>query len=352
MSPPLDQTHCGVRALGRNALRLCLAALLAVGVLTVEASVPASAARTQRINKPGVPTAVTAVAVNGGAAVSWKAPASDGGSPITGYTVTASHGGQTCTTTDANACTVTGLTNGRQYAIKVRAEHSVGVGKAALARETPSTAQDCAYIGLYANLQGCDLSQQNLTGANLTSANLSDANLASANLTGDSQFGDADFQGATMTDVILTDVDAYFADFSDADCSGADLSGGTVDNSELSGANLSDADLTEASIYSTTVTGTILSGADVRNGVLEGEDFTGDNLSKVKLTSALLFQDNLTNANLTGARFTDARVDSDNLTGATLIRATLTGATWNDTTCPDGTTSNTYSPQTCANDLS
>ena len=55
MSPPLDQTHCGVRALGRNALRLCLAALLAVGVLTVEASVTASAARTQRINKPGVP---------------------------------------------------------------------------------------------------------------------------------------------------------------------------------------------------------------------------------------------------------------------------------------------------------
>jgi hypothetical protein len=110
MNPPLDQAY-RFRALGRITLRLCVPALLAAGVLTVVASVPASATRAPRIKKPGAPTAVTAVAGNGNAWVSWTAPASDGGSPITGYTVTASHGGQSCTTTDTTTCTVTGLTN-------------------------------------------------------------------------------------------------------------------------------------------------------------------------------------------------------------------------------------------------
>ncbi len=38
---------------------------------------------------PGAPTAVSATAGNASAAVSFTAPASDGGSPITGYTVIA-----------------------------------------------------------------------------------------------------------------------------------------------------------------------------------------------------------------------------------------------------------------------
>jgi hypothetical protein len=114
---------------GRNVLRLFAPALLAVTVLTVVASVPAGA-NAPRIKKPGAPTAVTATALSGGTAVSWTAPVSDGGSPITGYTVTASHGGQTCTTTGATMCTVTGLTNGRRYEIKVRASNTEGEGHA------------------------------------------------------------------------------------------------------------------------------------------------------------------------------------------------------------------------------
>jgi hypothetical protein len=102
--------------------------LLAVTVLTV-ASLPAGA-NAAGITKPGTPTAVTATAIGGGAAVSWTAPVSDGGSPITGYTVTASHGGQTCTTTGATMCTVTGLTNGHRYEIKVRASNTEGEGHA------------------------------------------------------------------------------------------------------------------------------------------------------------------------------------------------------------------------------
>jgi hypothetical protein len=129
MSPTLDQTDRRLIPVGPSILRLFTPALLAVTVLTVVASVPAGA-HAPRITKPGAPTAVTATAISGGAAVSWTAPVSDGGSPITGYTVTASHGGQTCTTTGTTMCTVTGLTNGPRYEIKVRASNTDGEGRA------------------------------------------------------------------------------------------------------------------------------------------------------------------------------------------------------------------------------
>ena len=50
-------------------------------------------------------------------------------------------------------------------------------------------------------------------------------------------------------------------------------------------------------------------------------------------------------ANLTNANFTCARLDD-----ATLAGAIVTGATWNDTTCPDGTNSNDHG-NTCVGHL-
>ena len=74
----------------------------------------------------GAPTAVTAVAGDAEATVSWTTPEADGGAPITGYTVTAAPGGATCTTTGAVTCTVTGLTNGTAYTFTVVATNGVG----------------------------------------------------------------------------------------------------------------------------------------------------------------------------------------------------------------------------------
>ena len=129
MDSTSEQTRRRFRAVKHEVLRMGAPALLALTAFTVVTSVPASASA-PRLHKPGAPTAVTAVALSGGAAVSWAAPASDGGTPITGYTVIASHGGTTCTTTGATTCTLTGLTNGRLYTVHVTASNAQGPGPA------------------------------------------------------------------------------------------------------------------------------------------------------------------------------------------------------------------------------
>lgn len=75
---------------------------------------------------PSTPMNVTASASNRSATVSFDAPASDGGSPITMYTVTSSPGGFTGTSTTASPITVTGLTYGTGYTFTVVATNSVG----------------------------------------------------------------------------------------------------------------------------------------------------------------------------------------------------------------------------------
>jgi hypothetical protein len=73
---------------------------------------------------PAKPAAPTAVGGDQSALVSWAA-VSGNGSPVTGYTVTSSPGGKTCTTAGLS-CTVTGLTNGTAYTFTVVATNAVG----------------------------------------------------------------------------------------------------------------------------------------------------------------------------------------------------------------------------------
>jgi hypothetical protein len=84
---------------------------------------------------PGAPTTVSATPGDGQATVSWSAPTSNGGSAITGYTVTSSPGNKTATTTGATSAIVSGLTDGTSYTFTVTATNSVGTGPAS----SPST---------------------------------------------------------------------------------------------------------------------------------------------------------------------------------------------------------------------
>ena len=83
---------------------------------------------------PGAPTGVAAAPGNGTATVTWTAP-TDGGSPITSYTVTPYVGttAQTPTTVTGSPdgdATITGLTNGTTYTFTVTATNAVGTGPA------------------------------------------------------------------------------------------------------------------------------------------------------------------------------------------------------------------------------
>jgi uncharacterized protein (TIGR02145 family) len=74
---------------------------------------------------PGAPTIGTATAGNAQTIVAFTAPASNGGSAITGYTVTSTPGGITATG-PVSPITVTGLTNGTAYTFTVVATNANG----------------------------------------------------------------------------------------------------------------------------------------------------------------------------------------------------------------------------------
>jgi predicted phage tail protein len=88
---------------------------------------------------PGAPTNANASVGSSRATVSWAAPASDGGSPITNYVVTPFVNGvaQAPTTVgNITSATVTGLTNGTSYTFRVSAMSAVGAGPQSAASNT------------------------------------------------------------------------------------------------------------------------------------------------------------------------------------------------------------------------
>src|SRR6185503_13829864 len=96
---------------------------------------------------PGAPTGVSGLSRDHAVALSWNAPASDGGSAISGYRITPRiANGDTLdpiyTPYASTSYTVTGLTNGTAYTFAVAAVNGVGTGpdSSASAAVTPTPA--------------------------------------------------------------------------------------------------------------------------------------------------------------------------------------------------------------------
>jgi uncharacterized protein YjbI with pentapeptide repeats len=399
MKPTLERTHSRFLAMGWIVLRLCVPALLAVAVLTVVASAPATA-RAPRIKKPGAPTSLTVTPVNTAIVVSWSAPESDGGSPITGYVVIVTRPTATCTTA-ALTCTVSGLKNGSKYSVRVEAENAKGLGPPArIARVEPTTAPDCAYLGPYANLEYCNLANVNLQGINLATADL--IGVASGGITGTPVSLPANWSlvdgyligvAAVLTDADLSGAELSNADLqgsvlTDADLLGANLTGANLEEAEPTDTNLTDANLTHAFMYETNLTDATLNDANLTDAVLVDSTLAGANVAGATLTglesdlisgtpsalpsgwilfggyligsgaslsmASLVGLDasgmDLANINLYEATLTNANFTNTDLAGANMDLTFLMGATWSNTTCPDGTNSNSDG-DTCVNNL-
>ena len=173
------------------------------------------------------------------------------------------------------------------------------------------------------DLANWDFSQQDLTGANLSNSNLTGANLSGATIRGvdfsnpnPGQLTEAQlrstnsFQRGDLRDVTFKD-----GHLDDWDFTGQDLAGASFYAASLIGAHMGQANLPDTDFYDATM--------------------NGANLSSTNLSRSRLLYAELANANLTGADLTGAILQSAILTGAVLSNATLAWADLSETT-PNG----------------
>ena len=208
------------------------------------------------------------------------------------------------------------------------------------------------------NCSGQDFSNQDLTALYARKVNFTGANFTGTTLT------DAQLQEAVLKSAILYHADLTGAQLSwaqlDQDTDrpgggpGVDLRGANLTGTHFTSANLDHADLRGAN-----VTGTDLRGADMGFANLHGVYLTsggpGMNLTGANLSQANLSYADLTYANLTfadyatgyvGTRLNNTDLSHANLSYAnfyltSLLTADFAGATWYQTTCPNGTVTDT-----------
>ena len=225
-----------------------------------------------------------------------------------------------------------------------------------------------------ASLNGAVLVQATLTGANLNRSNLTDANLAGTDLSGAS-LNFVALNGANLTNTNLANASLTratsgsitgqpaalpdhwrlvsgfligpFANLSHASLSGTDLDGADLLQANLTSADLSDAQLQGADMRQADLETANLTDADATNADLSTARLSAAKLVNAQLSTADVSSANISLADLTGADLMNANLTASNLSNASLRNANLTGAvlaevTWDNTTCPDGGSSNQH----------
>ncbi len=243
-----------------------------------------------------------------------------------------------------------------------------------------------------ADLTNAELDSSDLAGANLTDTNLdtfyvTSITLTGANLSGTKFAYNGDLSGVVSGGITGTPANLPYypngqyvlgggylagpgADLADTDLAGINLSGAYLTaNANLSGADLDGTNLSGGALAAN-ISGTELAGANLTHiasygdtgtpaslpenwayvgGYLLGPtvvavyaNLSGADLSRLDLENAQFNYANLSSANLDGADLANTYLWFANLTGATVTGTNFAGASWNSTTCPDGTNSNIY----------
>ncbi len=148
----------------------------------------------------------------------------------------------------------------------------------------------------------------------------------------------ADLRGLDMSGQNLFSTFAQ-ADFSPKGTTKTNLSGAIMPGANLIDANLNGTNLSGARLGGAILNGANLSGAGLGGVILAGANLTGANLTDATLTDANLNGANLNSVTLNNADLTGANLSNANLDTAYLTNANLTDVTWNNTTCPNGSNS-------------
>jgi len=155
--------------------------------------------------------------------------------------------------------------------------------------------------------------------------------------------------GAIAYRALFVDAKLCDAILNEADLHGSDLSGAALEDATLNGANLSWTVLSGAGAAFAPFDDANLSNAIWRDGAANGASFDGADLHRIDLRNTDLRSTSFVGTDLRYAQLGGVDLTNADLTGADWRGAAgLASATFSNTTCPDGTNSDTNTDGTCA----
>lgn len=159
-------------------------------------------------------------------------------------------------------------------------------------------------------------------------------------------FKNRDYTGAYMINTSFSSVvgsaDISGVNFNKASLSETVFDGTLMDNASIKNAFATGLRFSNVSTSAQNVNFTSSNLESLSTSGSTGTNFTGSNFSSTNLTSAIFRDAIMQNTNFNNSNLTSATFDNTDLTGATnMSTATRTGVTWSNSTCPDGTNSDT-----------